>query len=387
MPTMVNKAGYCLMLVAVSLFAIGAAQAKSSYVYRIPVSGVSAPCEPGSAVFTYTGSPQHFTVPGHCRNLTITLAGGDSGSAGNIPTSLGQQTEQTVSLPPGNQVTIILGAGGGVTSFWDDNSKQAAYLGLAGGGSVIRRQNGTVLLNAAGGGRTATVSQSANHYWRGQNGWAIISWGGAKANPNVPGKQPVPAPENPVSPAEQAWTQYLRQINSPVPDPWSEGFKIVLPPPYVSLPSKAYPASEISGSITLSLAHITNVGGLSNLTSVDGTLDLSSNQLTNVSGLSNLTSVGGTLNLLQNPLTNVDGLSNLISVGGKILLKRSFLSPHPPYLADLSGLSGITSLGGDVVLISSEVSITNPVPSDAWLCQPAQTDKFKGISQAEACAP
>lgn len=200
---------------------------------------------------------------------------------------------------------------------------------------------------------------------------------------------------------KKAWKEYFDKIGSPVPDHWSDGF--VVYGQSIPLPDEPYPASVISGSIKIvvsglrdigglssltSVRHdlflimdLTNVNGLSRLTSVGGSLLLGTNQLTNVDGLSNLTSVGGLLGLSDNQLTNVDGLSNLTSVGGAIGLSGN------PQLTDLSGLSNITSLDENIVFGVRGLTITEPIPSGAWLCQPAQAGKPAGLTQDQACAP
>src|SRR5690606_12196009 len=55
-----------------------------------------------------------------------------------------------------------------------------------------------------------------------------------------------------------------------------------------------------------------------NCTEISSDLNISGSTITNLDGLSNLTSVGGNLYISSNSsLTNLDGLSNLTSVGGE----------------------------------------------------------------------
>src|SRR5690606_11901415 len=101
-------------------------------------------------------------------------------------------------------------------------------------------------------------------------------------------------------------------------------------------------------------SNLTNLDGLSNLTSVGGYLDIYSNSnLTNLDGLSNLTSVGGYLYISSNSsLTNLDGLSNLTSVGGYLKIYNNLsLTKH-------DGLSNLTSVGG-FLHIDSNSNLTN----------------------------
>src|SRR5690606_27966980 len=84
-------------------------------------------------------------------------------------------------------------------------------------------------------------------------------------------------------------------------------------------------------------SNLTDLDGLSNLTSVGGFLDIHNNSnLTNLDGLSNLTSVGGFLAIYNNSnLTNLNGLSNLTSVGADLVISSNYS------LTDISGLQNI----------------------------------------------
>ncbi len=76
------------------------------------------------------------------------------------------------------------------------------------------------------------------------------------------------------------------------------------------------------GGIEISGTDITNLDGLSGLTSVGGYLSIFDSELTSLSGLSALTGVGNNLAIFDNTdLTNVDDLSALTNVGGDCLLK------------------------------------------------------------------
>src|SRR5690606_4849478 len=82
---------------------------------------------------------------------------------------------------------------------------------------------------------------------------------------------------------------------------------------------------------------LTNLDGLSNLTSVGGYLSIASNSsLSSPNGLNNPTSAGGNLNINSNPnLTNLNGLSNLTSVGADLVINSNYS------LTDISGLQNI----------------------------------------------
>lgn len=117
---------------------------------------------------------------------------------------------------------------------------------------------------------------------------------------------------------------------------------------------------------------ITNIDGLSELTSVGGSLLLNRTSITNVNSLSNLTSVGAaiptsiSLSIVdQIYLTNLDGLANLQYVGNLRIEKnrlleninglanisstpRSVIIKENGVLDNLDGLTGITTVAQDV---------------------------------------
>lgn len=103
--------------------------------------------------------------------------------------------------------------------------------------------------------------------------------------------------------------------------------------------------TSVGGNLAVySCDALTNVDGLSGVTSVGGYLDIEGcDVLTNVDGLSGITSVGGTLEIADMPkLVNVDGLSGITSVGSDLGIALC------DALTDLDGLSGITSVGGNL---------------------------------------
>jgi len=91
---------------------------------------------------------------------------------------------------------------------------------------------------------------------------------------------------------------------------------------------------------------LVNLDGLSGLSSVVWHLSIENNDaLTNVDGLSSLTSVGEYLTISFNSaLTNLDGLSSLTSVAAFIAIKFN------NSLTSLNGLSSLTSLGGRLTI-------------------------------------
>ncbi len=106
------------------------------------------------------------------------------------------------------------------------------------------------------------------------------------------------------------------------------------------------PCDEVVGTLTVSGADITDLDGLSGLTSVHW-VEINNNPLlTSIDGLSSVTTYGGPVFVQGNPiLPNVDGLSGMtVLPGGALILSNNLL------LSDLSGLSGLTSIAGSLAI-------------------------------------
>jgi hypothetical protein len=134
---------------------------------------------------------------------------------------------------------------------------------------------------------------------------------------------------------------------------------------------------------------LTDVDGLSSLTSVGGDLICSGNAvLTNVDGLIGLTSVEGNLEVSHNAsLTDVDGLSSLTLVGGDLTLRND------ASLTEFCGLYPLLAAGGLAGGYSVSGNVANPTEQDilnGGPCDPADTigELFAAgaINQGEATA-
>jgi hypothetical protein len=109
-----------------------------------------------------------------------------------------------------------------------------------------------------------------------------------------------------------------------------------------------YPnCTEILGDVGIYEGDITNLNGLSVLTSIDGTLAIANNPvLTSLTGLEGLTSIGGNLDIAWNPvLTSLTGLEGLTSIGGEL-----FQISGNDALTSLTGLDNLTSIGGTLII-------------------------------------
>ena len=98
--------------------------------------------------------------------------------------------------------------------------------------------------------------------------------------------------------------------------------------------------TSVTGSLRVLSTNISNLNGLSELTTVGEDFYIAGTSVVNVDALSNLASVGDLFTINNNRfLTNVDGLYNLADVGGFLSIGDN------PVLSNLNGLTGLTSIG------------------------------------------
>lgn len=103
-----------------------------------------------------------------------------------------------------------------------------------------------------------------------------------------------------------------------------------------------YPnCTEIEGYVEIHGSDITNLYGLSVLTSFGNTLTITlTNSLTCLNGLNNVTSIGQHLQIMNNDsLTTLQGLEKLTSVGSAMLITQNLK------LFNLAGLDSLCSIG------------------------------------------
>ncbi len=111
-----------------------------------------------------------------------------------------------------------------------------------------------------------------------------------------------------------------------------------------------YPGcTTIEGSVIIYNTGITNLNGLSGITSIGGDLQILFNfSLTNLNGLAALTSIGGNFYFSSNDaVTSLNGLSALTTVGLVLHLEGN------DGLSNLNGLGALTSIGSDFNLINN----------------------------------
>ncbi len=116
-----------------------------------------------------------------------------------------------------------------------------------------------------------------------------------------------------------------------------------------------YPnCTQVEGNLRISGNDITNLNGLSGLTSIGGNFFiLSCHNLSSLTGLNNVNSIGGDFILSDNEsLTSMSGLDTLSSIGGYLSLDYNI------GLTSLTGLDNLVSIGEDC-FISFCFSLTN----------------------------
>jgi len=102
--------------------------------------------------------------------------------------------------------------------------------------------------------------------------------------------------------------------------------------------------TSISGSVIISGNGITNLNGLSVVTSIGGLLEIKTcSSLTSLAGLENLDSIGSYLYIHGNSsLANLSGLNHLKTVGAILWIEIN------PALTSIAGLSNLTEVHGNI---------------------------------------
>jgi hypothetical protein len=117
-----------------------------------------------------------------------------------------------------------------------------------------------------------------------------------------------------------------------------------------------YPfCTEILGNVTIIGGdNITNLNGLSILTSIGGELKFEQNYfLTSLAGLENLTTIGESLSIEYNTvLINLSGLNHVTSIGGGLYVE------HNISLTSLFGLDNVTAIG-EILWITDNYALSS----------------------------
>jgi len=118
--------------------------------------------------------------------------------------------------------------------------------------------------------------------------------------------------------------------------------------------------NEVIGDVIINGTDISNLMGLSILTSIGGNLTIYNTSLTDLTGLENIAFIGGDFSIGMdfmgchgnNSLTSLIGMDSLTTVGGSLNIRCNEI------LADLSGIEQLNSIAGDLS-IQDNPALTN----------------------------
>ncbi|MBO6559446.1 MAG: hypothetical protein JJ959_02870 [Nisaea sp.] len=147
--------------------------------------GSGATCDTTKQVFSYTGTEQSFTIPEGCTKITIKAwggAGGGSSYNGYLsPGGTGGYAKGTVSVTPGNTISIVVG-GGGSSGYIGSSTYGDGSGGFGGGGDTVANPGSEQSGAGAGGGASYVFSGETPYIVAGGGGGASSLTGGGGAN-------------------------------------------------------------------------------------------------------------------------------------------------------------------------------------------------------------
>lgn len=102
---------------------------------------------------------------------------------------------------------------------------------------------------------------------------------------------------------------------------------------------------------------LTSIAALSNLSLLDGNLNIfSNNSLSSLQGLEGITSINGNINInTNNQITSLVGLNNLTSVNGVGFFGGGINIANNDSLTTLNGLSSLVSINGNLAIINNNL--------------------------------
>jgi hypothetical protein len=114
-----------------------------------------------------------------------------------------------------------------------------------------------------------------------------------------------------------------------------------------------YPnCTQIAGYLAIR-SEVTNLNALSNIITITGSLDAgNATMLTDISGLSNLTTIGQDALIANSALTDLNGLSSLTNIVGWFSIRNN------ASLTNINGLGALTNVGG-YLIIRDNASLTS----------------------------
>lgn len=120
--------------------------------------------------------------------------------------------------------------------------------------------------------------------------------------------------------------------------------------------------TEIEGDVLIRGSNITNLNGLSILTSFWDTLTISYTSLANLTGLDNITFIGGSCNMYSNDtLISLSGFDNLETIDGSLILGSYHYwsgTSGNENLLSLEAMESLTTIGGNLTIVGNH-SITS----------------------------
>jgi len=151
-----------------------------------------------STTFTYTGSPQTYTVPAGVTRLTVDAIGASAGSGGPTAkfTALGGRVQATITVTPGEKLTVVVGGKGAAYN------SIPIYGGYNGGGDSGNGSGGPLTdgNGAAGGGATdlrrLLAAGSTGDYLSSRNALLVAGGGGGGRGVNIGGSGGRPNGDN-----------------------------------------------------------------------------------------------------------------------------------------------------------------------------------------------
>ncbi|MBP6979165.1 MAG: T9SS type A sorting domain-containing protein [Bacteroidales bacterium] len=148
------------------------------------------------------------------------------------------------------------------------------------------------------------------------------------------------------------------QTQKPCSSCLPEGITFIMQAQIDSFQIKYPECTEILGGVTIWGSDITNLNGLSVLTSIGEQFLIYNNAaLTSLTGLGNLTSIGSISISDNNALTSLTGLENLTTIGSDFSIYKNSA------LISLSGIYNLTSVGGNLSIGFYDEWVTTGNPS------------------------
>ncbi|MEI8048468.1 MAG: T9SS type A sorting domain-containing protein, partial [Bacteroidota bacterium] len=115
--------------------------------------------------------------------------------------------------------------------------------------------------------------------------------------------------------------------------------------------------SGVEGDVKIFLSNISNLNGLSVLTSIGRDLIITDNlNLSSLNGLQNLHSIGRDLIVGNNSLVTLSGLNDLNHIGSNVQA-GNFLVENNPFLINFTGLENLTQISGKLDIVSNPLLI------------------------------